>query len=130
MSTTARGTFDVDIRPGAAELDGAVGRFDVSKTFDGEVQGVSTGVMLSAGNPQAGSAGYVALEVFAGHLGGRRGGFALQQFGTMHEGAQVLHYDIAPGSGTDELVGITGSIRLETEGGQHHYELTYQLAGA
>lgn len=130
MATTATGTFRVEMRPGAVELDGAVGRFDLSKTFDGGLQGTSAGVMLSAGDPRAGSAGYVALEVFTGQLDGRRGGFALQQSGTMHEGAQVLHYDVAPGSGTDELLGITGSIELVVEGGQHHYALTYQLAGA
>lgn len=32
MSATARGTFDLDLKPGPPELDGAVNRFDFSKT--------------------------------------------------------------------------------------------------
>lgn len=128
MSATARGTFDVDLKPGPAELGGAAGRFEFSKTFYGELTGAGRGVMLSAGDPQRGSAGYVALETVAGTLGGLRGGFALQQFGTMLAGAQVLHYEVVPGSGTDELQGITGSLRLTIdEDGSHRYELEYEL---
>jgi Protein of unknown function (DUF3224) len=128
MSITARGTFDVNLAPGPAELDGAVSRFEFTKTFKGDLEGTSTGVMLSAGDPQRGSAGYIAVETVRGKLGNREGGFAFQQFGTMLGGSQTLHYEIVPGSGERGLSGITGRLRLTIdEGGTHHYELDYDL---
>lgn len=106
-TSTARGTFDVTMSTGPAELDGNVSRFELSKTFHGDLRGVGAGVMLSGGDPPAGTAGYVAIETVHGHLGDRQGGFALQQFGTMRGGSQTLHYDVVPGSGNGELDGIT-----------------------
>ncbi|MGZ4506716.1 MAG: DUF3224 domain-containing protein [Blastococcus sp.] len=99
MTSTAKGTFDVTMQPGAAELDGAVGRFDLSKTFHGDIEGAGIGVMLSGGDPQSGAAGYVAIESVRGRLGEREGGFALQQFGSMYAGSQTLHYEVVPGVG-------------------------------
>lgn len=129
MSATARGTFDIDVKPGAPELDGAVGRFDFTKTFDGELTGVGAGVMLSSGDPTSGAAGYVAIETVSGRLGDRQGSFALQQFGTMRADSQTLHYEIVPGSGKDGLDGISGSLRLTIEDdGTHRYELEYDVS--
>ena len=128
MARRANGTFDVTMRPGAAELGGAVGRFELSKTFHGDLEGTGTGVMLSAGDPQAGAAGYVAIETVHGRLGEQEGTFALQQFGSMHDGSQTLHYEVVPGSGTGSLTGITGTFRLDIdEDGAHRYELHYDL---
>ena len=128
MASTANGTFDVTMRPGAAELDGAIGRFELSKTFHGDLRGTGTGVMLSAGDPQAGAAGYVAIETVRGRLGEQEGTFALQQFGSMHDGSQTLHYEVVPGSGTGQLAGITGTLHLDIdEDGTHRYELHYDL---
>ena len=131
MTSTARGTFEVTMRPGAAELDGAVARFELEKTFAGDLEGTGTGVMLSAGDPQAGAAGYVAVETVRGRLGGREGGFALQQFGTMHPSGQVLHYEVVPGSGTGELAGITGTLHLDVDDdGTHRYALEHDVPPA
>lgn len=130
MTRTARGTVEVQIRPGAPELDGAVGRFDLSKTFTGDLEGTGAGVMLSAGDPRAGTAGYVAIETVRGRLDGREGGFALQQFGTMHAGAQELRYEVVPGSGTGGLAGITGTLRLAVDDdGTHRFTLEHDLPG-
>jgi Protein of unknown function (DUF3224) len=128
MARTANGTFDVTMQPGDAELNGAIGRFELSKTFHGDLQGTGTGVMLSAGDPQGGAAGYVAMETVHGRLGEQEGSFALQQFGSMHDGSQTLHYEVVPGSGTGRLTGITGTLHLDiNEDGTHHYELHYEL---
>jgi hypothetical protein len=128
MSKTASGTFDVTLAPGVAELDGAVSRFEFTKRFHGDLDGTGSGVMLSAGDPQAGTAGYVAIETVSGRLGEREGGFAFQQFGTMSGGNQTLHYEVVPGSGYGELTGISGALRLTIdEDGTHHYELGYDL---
>jgi hypothetical protein len=124
----ARGTFDVQLQPGKPELDGAVSRFELSKTFHGDLEGTGAGVMLSAGDPQSGSAGYVAIETVRGRLHGREGGFALQQMGLMLDGSQTLHYEVVPGSGDGELQGITGTMHLTIDDdGMHRFELNYEL---
>jgi hypothetical protein len=128
MDQTATGTFVVSMQPGPTELGGAVARFDLSKTFYGDLQGTGTGVMLSGGDPHAGAAGYVAVEAVVGRLADRDGGFALQQFGSMHGGSQTLHYEVVPGSGTGDLDGLTGTVRLDIDpDGTHRYELRYEL---
>jgi hypothetical protein len=129
MSMTARGTFVISLAPGPAELDGAVSRFEFTKTFTGGLEGKSAGVMLSAGDPQRGSAGYVAVETVRGKLGDREGGFTFQQLGTLQGGSQTLHYQVVPGSGQGGLSGITGRLRLTIDDdGTHYYELEYDLS--
>jgi len=128
MVITARGTFDVAIQPGPVELDGAISRFELSKIFHGDLQGAGAGIMLSGGDPQAGAAGYVAIETVDGNLGERHGRFALQQFGSLHGGSQKLHYEVVPGSGSGQLSGLTGILHLNIdEDGTHRYELEYEL---
>lgn len=123
----ARGTFDVELRPAGAELGGAAGRFDFDKTFHGDLVAAGTGMMLTAGDPALGSAGYVALETVTGRLHGRRGSLALQQLGHLADGAQTLIYRIVPGSGTDELAGVTGDLDLTIDAdGTHRYVLAYE----
>ena len=129
MSITARGTFDISLAPGPTELDGAVSRFEFTKTFKGDFEGTSTGVMLSAGDPQRGAAGYVAVESVRGKVADREGSFAFQQFGTLLGGSQTLHYEVVPGSGELGLSGITGRLRLTIDDdGTHHYELEYDFS--
>lgn len=128
MNKIAHGTFDVKMQPGPQELDGAVSRFELSKTFHGDLEGVGAGIMLSCGDPQSGSAGYVAIETVRGRLGDRDGGFALQQLGLARAGSQTLHYEVVPGSGEGELQNITGSFHLMVDDdGTHRFELNYEL---
>ena len=125
MTQTAHGTFEVAITP--QESDDGIGRFDLAKTWSGDLAGSSRGLMLSAGDPASGRAGYVALEVVEGTLHGRSGSFAFQQLGVMRDGDQELTYDVVPGSGTGELAGIEGSLALTIDDRGHSYELTYTL---
>jgi hypothetical protein len=125
---SAHGSFDVTITPGTPELAGQVARFELAKTFRGDLEGTGAGVMFSAGDPQAGEAGYVAIETVEGALDGVAGGFALQQFGTVHGGEQVLHYEITPGSGLGGLTGIAGTLALTIDAdGRHTYLLDYSV---
>lgn len=128
MAQVARGTFEVELTPGPAELGGAAARFDLAKTFHGDLDGSGRGVMFSGGDPSTGNAGYVAIETFEGVLAGRSGSFALQQFGTMSGGTQTLHYEVVPGSGQGDLAGIAGKLDLTIEDdGTHRYALEYDL---
>lgn len=118
--------FTMSMQPVAPELENT-SRFDFSKTWSGGLSGTSQGVMLSGGDPQTGEAGYVALEVFRGSIDGRQGSVMLQQFGSMTGGGQVLYYEVVPGSGTDELAGVTGIVDLTVDpDGSHHVVLRYQ----
>jgi hypothetical protein len=129
MASIARGTFEVDLRPGDPELGGAVSRFDFSKRFAGDIEAQGAGVMLSSGDPAAGWAGYVAIETVDGRIGDRTGRFAMQQSGTMRGGDPSLDYAIVPGSGEGDLRGITGTFRLTIEpDGTHRYELEYEVS--
>jgi hypothetical protein len=126
MSEIARGTFDVSITPHPDDGSG-IGRLDLVKTWSGDLTGDGHGVMLSAGDPASGSAGYVAVEVAEGSLHGRVGSLAFQQLGVMHAGEQELRYQVVPGSGTGSLVGLTGTLALTIDDRGHTYELTYDL---
>jgi hypothetical protein len=128
MSQTAHGTFEVTLTPQPPD-DSGMGRFDLVKTWSGDLTGASRGLMLSAGDPARAEAGYVALEVVEGTLGGRSGSFAFQQLGVMRPGGQELRYDVVPGSGSGELAGLEGSLALTIDGeGVHTYDLEYTVA--
>ncbi len=121
----ARGNFEITMTPQEAVLDGT-GRFDFVKTWTGDLSAEGAGAMFSAGDPAAGAAGYVAIETVRGSLFGRDGGFVLLQRGLMASDGITLDYSIAPGSGTGELVGISGSLELDTANG-HAWELSFHL---
>ncbi len=129
------GTFEIDMKPapvqgGApARPDESRARMTFTKTWSGSLSGESDGVMLSAGSPAHGAAGYVALERFEGTLDGRQGSFALQQCGTMAHGRDSLLAVVTPGSGTGALAGLAGTLAIERFDGQHRYSLQYALPG-
>ena len=125
MTTTA--TFTIDLRPAEPLLESGE-RFTFTKTWSGALEGQSTGVMLTAGEPSTGDAGYVAAEVFEGTLRGARGTLAFHQLGAMSGGDPSLTYAIAPGSGTGELAGTTGALEIGEieESGRHHVTLTLE----
>jgi len=127
MVLRATGAFEIEMRTGDAELEGAANRHDFTKTYTGDVVGRGIGVMLSGGDPSEGTAGYVAFEIFHGRVHDAEGSFMLQQFGQMTGGAQRLHYEIVSGSGTDELTGIAGTLDLTIDEHGHTFELDYTL---
>lgn len=125
------GKFDVDVKPLNGYTSGRhgiqLGRLSIDKQFFGDLKANSKGEMLSAMTPVKGSAGYVAIEQVNGTLEGKEGSFVLQHFGTMDEGKDRLILEVVPGSGTDQLTGLTGSMLIKIEDGQHFYEFEYSL---
>jgi hypothetical protein len=99
----------------------------IDKRFEGDLEATSKGQMLAAGTSVAGSAGYVAMEQVTGVLGGRSGAFVLQHSGTMERGAASLTVSVVPDSGTGELEGLTGTMDIIIEEGQHSYVFDYAL---
>jgi hypothetical protein len=130
MAFSATGSFEIQMKPAPAG-EGAgrvsVGRMLIDKQYSGALTGIGQGEMLSAGHPAAGSAGYVAIEHVTATLGARSGSFALQHAGVMHAGDSQLSISIVPGSGTDDLTGISGTLKIDIVERQHYYTLEYAL---
>jgi len=130
MTEVAQGSFDITVNrePPYDSADGLVlGRTSIAKTFKGELEASSTVQMLSAGTPTQGSAVYVALERVHGKLAGRSGNFVLVHRGLMNRGQASLQLEVAPDSGTGELVGLAGQMQIEIKDGQHFYRFEYRL---
>jgi hypothetical protein len=133
MNAQAKGPFDVKLAPAALAFDdsdegAARGRMSLDKHFHGDLEAVSKGEMLTAMTGTQGSAGYVAIEKVVGTLGGRRGTFVLQHFATMTRGSPRLDIIVVPDSGTGDLAGLSGTMKIIiAEGGKHFYELDYTL---
>jgi len=83
--------------------------------------------MVGAFTSVEGSAGYVALERVTGTLDGRTGSFILQHNGTMSRGTQAIIVKVIPDSGTEELMGLSGTMQIIIEGKKHSYVLDYSL---
>ena len=128
---TARGTMDVNMEaePPFLEQEGiSLNHNVVSKSFHGDMTGASEAHMIAAYTGTPGSAGYVAIEHFTGSVGGRSGSFVMQHSGVMNRGDARLTVTIVPDSGSGGLTGITGTLDIDNEEGQHTYALNYDLA--
>lgn len=132
MKQLAKGPFDVKLQtlePYNRDEGAALGRRSIDKRFHGDLDAISRGEMLSAGGVVQGSAGYVAIERVTGTLHGRSGSFTLQHFATMTRGAPHLDIVVVPDSGSGELAGLSGTMKIViAEGGKHSYEFDYELA--
>ena len=131
----ATGTFEVKIipqKPDNKEAEAAaLVRMSSEKQFHGDLEGTSKGEMLATGRPDPkGSGGYVALERVTGTLHGRSGTFILQHSGTMTRGTPELSITVVPDSGTGQLVGLAGKMKIIIENGKHSYEFEYTLPEA
>lgn len=123
----ASGTFEVNLIPQAPEDGSTIGRMLIDKKFHGDLVGTSKGQMLASMSGVEGSGGYVALEQVTGKLAGRNGTFALQHIGVMTRGIPQLSVTVVPDSGTQELVGLSGSMNIIISDGKHSYEFDYTL---
>jgi uncharacterized protein DUF3224 len=130
MTHHTTGPFEVKLTPQPSEAGSTtLARMTIDKQFRGELEAVSQGQMLSAMTATKGSAGYVAMEVVNGTLGGHKGTFVLQHSATMDRGQSQLSVTVVPDSGTGELRGLSGSMKIRIEpGGKHFYEFEYQIA--
>jgi hypothetical protein len=130
MTILARGTFDVNMTPQPPEdkSEGlALGRMLIEKKFQGDLEAVSNGQMLTGMTAVKGSGAYVAIERVTGTLSGHSGSFILHHLGIMERGAPRLNVTVVPDSGTRELAGIAGTMTIIIAEGKHSYEFAYTL---
>src|SRR5262245_22998815 len=130
MTTQAHGTFEVTLTPQPPDDnsgDSGLSRLSIDKQFHGDLDATSKGTMLAAGTATEGSAGYVAIERVSGTLQGRSGSFLLQHSGLMARGAPQLTITVVPDSGTNQLVGLAGTMAIDIVDGKHFYDFAYTL---
>jgi hypothetical protein len=131
MTSQAHGTFDVTLAPQPPDdnaEESGLSRLSIDKQFHGDLEATSKGTMLAAGTATEGSAGYVAIERVSGTLQGRSGSFVLQHNGLMARGAGQLTITVVPDSGTDQLLGLAGTMAITIVDGDHFYDFEYTLA--
>jgi hypothetical protein len=88
-------------------------RVVVKKSFDTEdLKGDAVGELLMCSSTH-GSAGYTIMDRVTGELCGRSGSFVMIHGATtdeMRAGGKIV-----PGSGTDELAGISGTVEFQSD---------------
>jgi hypothetical protein len=131
IAMKATGPFDVKMIPADDKSGDGVTRMLIDKHYHGDLDGTAKGQMLTTGISANKSGAYVAMEKFTGTLKGRSGSFALHHTGIMTGGAPDLTIAVVPDSGTGELAGITGKMKIIIAAdGKHSYELEYTLPAA
>ena len=129
----ATGTFEVQMQPqgeGDVAPGASLGRMSLDKQFSGDLRAIGKGEMLAARSDTPTSAAYVAVERVTGTLQGRSGSFVLVHRGVMTASGQTLSIEVVPDTGTDALVGLSGTLGIRVEGGKHFYDFEYALPAA
>lgn len=132
MKERASGSFDVKVMPQKPDTQIAraanLSRLTIDKRFHGDLEGIGKGEMLALQSEVKGSAGYVALERVTGTLKGQAGGFVLQHSATMNRGESVTAISVVPDSGSGELRGLSGQMKISVAAdGAHSYEFDYRI---
>lgn len=130
----AHGTFEVKVVPQPADNPpaqvAAMARLSLDKRYSGPLEAIGQGEMLADGGGGRKDGAYVAMERVTGTLHGRAGSFALVHRALMRDGTpEGWSVVVVPGSGTEELAGLEGSLRITVEHGTHFYDLEYTLPG-
>jgi hypothetical protein len=135
MRTTSTFTtcdFDVTDYTPAIATGLPSGHLRMTKTYAGDMAGRSITQFTSAFDQGRGVGTYVAMESFEGTVDGRRGAFAFAHAASTSGVDRFNEFGIiVPESGTAELAGITGTVRLRIDAdGTHRMDVEYELPGA
>lgn len=110
------------------ERDGiSLGRARFDKKFHGALEATSVVHMTSVRTTIPNSAAYVAIERIEGTVDGKRGSFCVTHLAGMNRGAESLVISVVPDSGTGELVGLTGQMKIRIVERKHFYDFDYAL---
>ena len=99
-------------------------RILVKKNFDGEVSGESVGELLMCASAD-GAAGYTIMDRFTVEIEGKKGSFVAIHGGMTDE--MKASGKIVPGSGTDDLAGISGTLEFKSDESVKRIILDYSL---
>ncbi|MFC6645853.1 DUF3224 domain-containing protein [Granulicella cerasi] len=131
----AKGSFEVKMgpaEPSALAKDAGFGAMSIDKVWRGDLEATSKGEMLHGAEASTGAMAYVALEKVQGFLNGYHGTFLLMHRASMLKSdpkSSVLEISVVPNSGTDQLVGLSGTVKIVIDAkGGHTYEFDYTLS--
>jgi hypothetical protein len=103
----------------------------VKKSFEGDLMAESTAELLMCQADEkdlAAGAGYVASELVTGRIGDRAGTFVMQHWGLSGGAPSRTAGHVVPGSGTGELVGLSGTVEIDVDAsGAHKLTMDYDL---
>lgn len=116
---------EIDAGPGHS---GKLTKVSVKKTYTGELEGEGVLEYLMAYQTD-GSAEYIGYERITGMLKGLPGSFVFRHSGTYSHDQMVQTSVIVDGSGTGELIGITGRAEI-LAGHQKEYPFTLEYGMA
>lgn len=119
MNTQAKATFDVTSwnETNYSEVEGAgkLVHADIVYTYKGDIQGEGKLQYLMAYKAD-GTAEFSGYERVTGKLAGRDGSFVLVHEGVFKGGVARGKIEVLPGSGTGELVGLSGEGSYDADG--------------
>jgi hypothetical protein len=126
------GPFVVKVTPQKPDTQiaraAALGRLTIDKRYHGDLEAEAKGEMLATQTETKGSAAYVAFERVTGKLQGQSGSFVLHHSATMDRGTAQTSVTVVPDSGTGQLAGLTGEMRIHIDPeGRHSYEFDFRI---
>ena len=102
-------------------------RAHIRRTFNGDLVGTGN-LMYVMSHLSSGAASFAGYERVEGSLGGRSGSFVLRHTGSYDGGEARAEYEVVPGSGTGELVGLSGTGGYSAGSAEEHeMTLDYEL---
>lgn len=105
------------------EESGKLTRVSVTKSYSGDIKGEGKLEYLMRYHKN-GSADFYGLERINCDIDGRSGSFILKHTGTFKDGKMTQKSIVLDDSGTGDLVGLQGEIKL-TAGHQREYPFTF-----
>jgi hypothetical protein len=128
MSTQGTGTFQVKSwdettlieAPGSPKLTRASVAYGYQGAIEGE--GKVEYLMVYLGD---GTAKYVCMERVVGRIDDKSGSFVAQGGGTYSAAGAKVEWSVVPGSGTGDLVGLSGKCSYLAQGMQAEYKFEY-----
>lgn len=132
MGNNAKGQFEVtdwDEKPYAQIGEaGKLTKASVKGTLTGDIVGevLTEWLMCYASEKEATFFGFQKID---GALSGKKGSFVIQMSGTFDGKVAKSTWSVVPGSGSGELVGLTGEGTFDSpHGTKADYSLEYELA--
>ena len=102
-------------------------RAHIKKSFYGELSGTGNLVYLMT-HFESGVASFLGFEKVVGALHGRSGSFVLQHTGSYDGQRATADYEVVPGSGTNQLAGLSGTGSFSAgHAEEHDMTLDYEL---
>ena len=110
-----------------SEDDSKLTQAHVKRSFDGDLTGTGN-LMYVMTHLKSGDASFIGYEKVVGALGGRSGSFVLRHTGSYDGGKATAELEVVPGSGTDGLVGLSGTGRFSAgHAEEHDMPLDYEV---